>query len=250
MKESRVNRNKKNYSSTVVISKGTSKKLNKKIYRIFIISIIMNLILIGFFIFYLVNFDSKEVKSTVKKIETISPNYVFLGDSITEGYNLDKFYKDMPVVNSGISGNQTTDILNNMKKRVYDYNPSKVFILIGTNDIDNGKTNDLIVDNIKKIVEGIKNNRDKTSIYIESIYPVNSKIEGSSAGSRTNRQIKIINKKLEQYCNNNKLTYIDTFIELEDCKGDLEEDYTKDGLHLNDDGYSIVTKKLKKYLEE
>ena len=40
-----------------------------------------------------------------------SQNYVFLGDSITAGYDLDKFYKDYPVVNSGVGGYTTKDML-------------------------------------------------------------------------------------------------------------------------------------------
>ena len=54
-------------------------------------------------------------------------NYLFLGDSITDFYDLDEYYKDLPVVNSGVSGNTTADILNDMKNRVYNYNPSKYF---------------------------------------------------------------------------------------------------------------------------
>ena len=40
----------------------------------------------------------------------------------------------MPVVNSGVSGDKTNDILDNMEERIYRYNPSKVVILVGTND--------------------------------------------------------------------------------------------------------------------
>ena len=50
-------------------------------------------------------------------MEKVPDNYLFLGDSITDFYDLDKYYKDLPVVNSGISGNTIDDILKDMKKR-------------------------------------------------------------------------------------------------------------------------------------
>ena len=37
--------------------------------------------------------------------------------------------------------------------------------------------------------------------------------------------------------------------ELVDKNGNLKLEYTKEGLHMSDDGYKIITKKLKKYVE-
>ena len=47
--------------------------------------------------------------------------------SITKYYDLDKYFTDMPVVNSGVAGETTDDILSNMKNKVYYYNQSKIF---------------------------------------------------------------------------------------------------------------------------
>ena len=71
-----------------------------------------------------------------KEIDYKSQNYLFLGDSITEFYHLEDYYDEkLYVVNSGISGNSTYNILDDMYNRVYKYNPTKVFLLIGTNDL-------------------------------------------------------------------------------------------------------------------
>lgn len=201
------------------------------------------------------NVKSKEkvvTKTVVEKV--IDDNYLFLGDSITDFYDLDKYYEGLPVVNSGINGNRTTDILNDMKNRVYRYNPSKVFLLIGTNDIIDGKENDEIINNIKKIIELIKKNRSYAEIYLESIYPVNKtdndKISLSMVSSRDNDQITEINKKLKQYCDEKKITYIDLYSKLVDDEGNLKLDYTKEGLHLSDDGYKVVTEEISKYIKK
>lgn len=207
-----------------------------------------------FSIFVFINYEPEVKTKIVKEKEVVvDENIVFLGDSITDFYDLDKYFSDMPVVNSGVDGNKTYDILDNMKERVYDYNPSKVFILIGTNDITHGKSVDEVVDNIKKIIEQIKENRPYSEIYLESIYPVNdtddSKIDHNMVNGRKNDVIKEINSKLKDYSINNNVTYIDVYKELSDDDGNLKLDYTKEGLHLSDKGYEVVTKKLKEYLK-
>ena len=81
---------------------------------------------------------NKELKKevyTLKDTNKNYTNYLFLGDSITDYYDLDKYYEGYKVVNSGISGNQTSDILDDLKKRAYVYNPSTIFLLIGTGNI-------------------------------------------------------------------------------------------------------------------
>ena len=43
-----------------------------------------------------------------------------------------------------------------MKKRAYQYNPSKVFLLIGTNDLDTKHSKEDIVKNVEKIISELK----------------------------------------------------------------------------------------------
>ena len=184
----------------------------------------------------------------------VSPddNFLFLGDSITDFYPLEEYYDNLPVVNSGVSGNKTADILNNIKERVYQYNPTKIFLLIGTNDLDSTDEDivDITFDNIKEIVSEIRENRSKASIYVESIYPVNSTIENNTVNNRTNEKIKSLNKKLSNYCNGENCKYINLYDDLINEEGNLKSDYTEDGLHLNSLGYVVITRELLPYLNE
>ena len=215
-----------------------------------IVIIILVVCFLGFIIFHYTTFNHHKVKvvTKIKEVEKVPDNYLFLGDSITDFYDLDKYYKDLPVVNSGISGNTTDDILKDMKKRVYQYNPSKVFLLIGTNDLDLKHSKEDVIGNIEKILEEIKSNRPKAELYLESIYPVNHDIRRNNAGNRKNSDIKEINEKLEDYCEDNDITYIDMYDLLKDDDDNLKEEYTKDGLHLSDKGYEVVTKEIKQII--
>ena len=176
-------------------------------------------------------------------------NCLFLGDSITKRYDLDKYFPEYFVVNSGIDGNKTVDVLENMNSRVYVYNPSKVFLLIGTNQLEN-EDEDQIYEDIIQIVEEIQKNRQFASIYIESIYPVNHDFKNSPAKNKDNQKIQRINNRLQEYSLHHNVTFIDVYTSLVDQSGNLKKEYTEDGLHLTDEGYSQVTNILRKYVKE
>lgn len=189
-----------------------------------------------------------------KKEETffVDENIVFFGDSITKKYNVEEFFQDKFVINSGISGDKTEDLINRIENDVYKYNPSKVFILIGINDLNHDVDEEKIINNIQKIVNGIKLKRKYAKIYIESIYPINrntlNEKEYEFNENITNDKIKEINKKIENLCKENNIEYIDIFSELVDNDDNLKDIYTIEGLHLNDLGYFKVTSELEKYV--
>lgn len=195
-----------------------------------------------------------KLSSRVERLERYTYNkesIVFLGDSITSRCDLNKYFPNYNVYNSGIAGNMTKDILDNMENRVFVYNPTKVFILIGTNDlVYSGLDNDGIKNNIEEIINKIYEKNSNTKIYLESIYPVNNSLNKEIVETRTNDNIKDLNNKIEKICNNNKCTYINMYDNLTDKNGNMKRIYTVDGLHLNKIGYKVVASKLTKYLNE
>ena len=194
-----------------------------------------------------------KLNSRLERLERYTYNkesIVFLGDSITSRYDLNKYFPNYNVYNSGIAGNMTKDILENMENRIFAYNPTKVFILIGTNDVVySGLDNDGIKNNIEEIINKIYEKNSNTKIYLESIYPVNNSINKEIVETRTNENIKDLNNKIEKICNN-KCTYINMYDNLTDKNGNMKRIYTVDGLHLNKIGYKVITNKLIKYLDE
>lgn len=245
---SRTEKNKRIYNQSSSLQNTNSKKL---FILILIISIIFNINLLSRNSSLESSLENlkDEYENEIDTLKTEYTNYLFLGDSITDFYDLDKYYEGLPVVNSGISGNTTEDILSNMDSRVYNYNPSKVFLLIGTNDLLRDKSVEEITENIEIIVNNIRKNEPQTEVYIESIYPVNYELDKSMVGDRSNEDIKQINENLKKYCQKNDYTYIDTYNLLIDEDGNFSEEYTDDGLHPNDKGYEVITEELKKYLD-
>lgn len=228
------------------------KKKNSKI----IINIyrVLSVILIGALVFCLkVNMDNK--KPVIIRTEITNPNIVMLGDSITDFYDLDKYYgSDELMVNSGINGNKTQDVINDIKDRVYAYNPSEIFLLLGVNDIlYNDASPENVISQIDEIVCDIQDKLPNTKIYIESIYPVNDEWKNNhddrvKTAGEVNITIAETNKLLKDYCSNNDIKYINVYSALVLEDGSLNSEYSDDGLHPNDNGYEVITKILKKYM--
>ena len=179
-------------------------------------------------------------------------NIVFYGDSITEGYNVKEFFEEYNVVNSGISGNKTIDLVNRIEK-LYEYNPSMVIIQIGTNDLRSNIKDEEIIKNIETIIKGIKKNRKQSIIMIESIYPINRDMDSeywkNLEVEYNNEHIIKVNKKIKKLCDKYQIRYIDIYNYILNDKGSLKENYSIEGLHLNDLGYYKVTKVIKKYIK-
>lgn len=191
-----------------------------------------------------------EIKPSKKELMKYE-NIVFFGDSITEYYDLNKYYEQVPVINSGTSGNTTNDLLGTMTEEVYVYNPTKVVLLIGINDMNKTQDDNAILENIKTITKNIKEKRPKAKLYVESIYPVDrDRYTILVQNNVDNNRIRRVNAEIEKMCIENDYVYINMFDELNDETTDkLIYEYSKDGLHLSEEGYKVVTEKLKTVLE-
>ena len=230
--------------------KGENKKirlLKKKVNILRGVLILVSIMCVFLLVIY---FKYPKIKyKTVNKV-VMDENIVFVGDSITYMYDLNKYYDGYNVVNNGIDGEFTWGVLDDLKDRIYKYNPSKVVLLIGTNDIYKNKSVDEISDNVDKIIKGIKTNRTYAEIYLVSLLPVNrtndDKVNLNMVKNRTNEMIMEINNKYQEIAKKYNITYIDLYSKLIDDDGNLKLDYTKEGLHLNDKGYKVITRVIKK----
>lgn len=179
-------------------------------------------------------------------------NIIFFGDSLTARYDLEKFYSNKYIINKGINGNQTEDLLNRIDEDVYEYNPSKVILLIGINDLINEVDAKDVLLNIETIINEIRFNRPSAKIYVESLYPVDEQTINAKKGENQvdvfNKDIKTLNGEIEKMCKSNRVTYINMFDILVDNEGKLKKMYSKDGIHLTNLGYLKVTSVLNKYV--
>lgn len=195
--------------------------------------------------------EKKKQEEKKKEEEKVQSHYLFVGDIFTMDFNASERLSGYHLAVSGETDLTSTDLLDNLRKYVYNYNPSKVIIQVGITDfIRYDKEEDIkISENIKSIIKEIKTNRPYAEIYIMSIYPINDsdndKVQYKLVKNLYNEKIEKVNSEIKDICKNNSVTYIDAHSALLDSdKKMLNIDYTSDGLHLNDEGYKVVSRKI------
>lgn len=188
---------------------------------------------------------AKEARAIVESGK--ETDVVFLGDSITQGYNIEKFYPNKNYVNSGIGGNIAYQVLERLDDNVIILKPKKVILLIGTNDLGLGFSAQTSAKAIDEILSKLHGKLPETQVIVESVYPINDKMLHDF--NRTNENIDKLNVLLKESCAKQKADYLDIFAAIADGDKQLRADLTKDGLHLNNKGYTIVTNFLRSHVQ-
>ena len=169
-----------------------------------------------------------------------------LGNSITEGGNWKSLLNDTTVINRGISGDVTFGVLNRLKE-VTDRKPSKLFMLIGINDLSRNTPDEVIIENIFNIIGKIRSGSPQTIIYVQSILPTNESFKNLNKNFLGKAEhIATINEQLKKYAGIMKYTYVDLYTNFLDADGRMDARYSVDGLHLNPAGYAHWVEILKK----
>ena len=172
---------------------------------------------------------------------------VFMGDSITDGWNLEQYFPGKFYINRGISGQTTPQMLLRFRSDVIDLKPKVVVILAGTNDIA-GNTGTMTLEdtarNLTSVAELAKANNIR--VVLASVLPVNDRVKNKEGvlfmqtRSRPNEKITTMNDWLKKYAADNRLIYLDYYSATVDEKGTLKDGLSYDGLHPNADGYKVM----------
>ena len=163
---------------------------------------------------------------------------VFLGNSITEMGDWKTLTGDSTVINRGIGGDITYGILQRLSL-VTALKPSKIFLLIGINDIGKDIPPAMIVHNIGRIVDRIRQESPNTRIILQTILPVNPYVRGFPQHYDKNDKVIQANVLLRKLAAEKGLPLVDLYAAFSDQQGYLRKELTGDGLHLtpNGDGY-------------
>lgn len=161
---------------------------------------------------------------------------IFLGNSITDIGEWAEIWKNKKVKNRGISGDNTFGVIARLDE-VLSSAPSKIFIMIGINDIARETPDSIIISNYKKILKSIQAQSPSTKIFVQSILPTNDEFTEFKRHQHKTAHIITINNILEKYCVENKITYVDLYSPFLDQDKKLNRQYTNDGLHINGAGY-------------
>jgi lysophospholipase L1-like esterase len=162
---------------------------------------------------------------------------VFTGSSTIRMWgNLGNTFPQENLINTGFGGSKAADLERHLFPLVIKYEPSRVFIYEGDNDIWAGVEVVQILTSLDNIVTRIHLINPEIEIFLIGAKPSPSRWE-----KKANYQI--FNQKLAEYClTKEKVEFVDTWKALTHPDGSPRPElYIQDQLHLNQDGYVIWT---------
>ncbi|MCQ6957839.1 GDSL-type esterase/lipase family protein [Mucilaginibacter aquariorum] len=180
-----------------------------------------------------------------KKQPVTKGGIIFLGNSITEMGNWAKLLNDTTVLNRGIGGDITYGVLKRLDD-IINRQPKKLFILLGINDIGKDIPESVIAYNYFKIIKQVKEKSPATTIYVQSILPLNPTLNNFPQHYDKGEHIPRVNAMLKANAAIMGYTYINLQPLFVDAQNRLDAKYTYEGLHLKPEAYVVWVAYLKK----
>ncbi|MEK6154832.1 GDSL-type esterase/lipase family protein [Flavobacteriaceae bacterium 3-367] len=189
-----------------------------------------------------------EVAEIQKKYDTLwdasKETIVFTGSSSVRLWkDLATIFPEQQIVNSGFGGSQASDLLIHSEKLILRFNPKKVFIYEGDNDISSKKKPKRIIADIQQIIALVKEHNKATQIVLLSAKP-------SIARWHLRRKYRRLNRRIREICERDtNLAFAnvwDIMLNGRKLRTDL---FIADGLHMNAKGYALWQEVITKYIK-
>ena len=163
---------------------------------------------------------------------------IFCGNSITDGGEWQEIFNDINIINRGISGDVIQGVIDRIDE-LARHNPSKLFLLIGINDLARGTPTKLIAEKTKEFIERFLDKSPQTKIFVQSILPVNPVYNKFPTHVNKTDSILVLNKLLSILPSQYPVTFINLNNHFADQNQSMDSSLTNDGLHLKGKGYML-----------
>lgn len=192
--------------------------------------------------------------------DAVKGQIVFTGSSLMEMFPVEEWVRELgpgaPIVyNRGVGGYKTSDLLPILDACVFELEPRKVFINIGTNDLsDDSIPLEKVMSNYDRIITQIEERLPGVIIYMMAYYPVNYDVAAEEMKPclliRTNEKINRANELVEQLAARHGQRFINVNAPLMDEQGRLKAEYTIEGMHIKPEGYRAIFEDVMAYVNE
>lgn len=185
--------------------------------------------------------------SLFESLPVTSDDIIFIGNSITDGGEWYELFNNPHVKNRGISGDTTQGVFDRLDAIVKG-KPAKIFLMIGINNVPQNESADDIAAGIRRIVQKIKQVSPETQVHVQSLLPVTTYYNMFQGHTSQWKRIPEINQKIQKMTEEEQVQYIDLFSHFVDSDGQMQKQYTNDGLHLLGKGYLLWKEIITPYL--
>ena len=175
------------------------------------------------------------------RVEKGSVDLVFIGDSITQGWegagkaSWDKHFAPQNAVNLGIGGDQTQHVLWRLANgNLAGITPKVAVLMIGTNNTGNGQKPAEVAAGIKAILDELKKLSPTTKILLLAVFP---RGETREDAMRLNNDA--VNGLIKPFGDGTQVVFLDIGSKFLAADGSLSREIMPDSLHLSPAAYEI-----------
>jgi lysophospholipase L1-like esterase len=175
-----------------------------------------------------------------------APDVVFFGDSITENWaKADADFFDRRLVNRGIGGQTSSQLLLRFYQDVVTLRPKAVHIIVGTNDVA-GNPGALDAESYKNNLLAMTDlaKAHNIRVILGSVPPAANFPWRQDTPWRERidpvGEIRALNLWLRQLAKDRTLTFVDYYGAMAASDGSMREALTRDGVHPNGSGYELM----------
>lgn len=166
--------------------------------------------------------------------EAFFDDAVIVGDSFVAGIDTYQHLKSSKLV---YDNNWTTGKASNAVDRIAATNAKKVFLEIGLNDLNTGRTGEKVFESYQELVNDIKAKMPNATIYVISTFPVTSGFEARENTGVKNSEVKNLNNLLAGM---GGVTYLDVAASLSNSDGSLQPDLSTSGYNIKNTYYAFI----------
>ncbi|HEY9635978.1 MAG TPA: GDSL-type esterase/lipase family protein [Coleofasciculaceae cyanobacterium] len=156
---------------------------------------------------------------------------IIVGDSLSMWFPSGRLPSSQLWLNQGISGENTGQILKRLPA-FSQTRPDTIYVMAGVNDLRQGATDQVILDNIRQIVRRLYLNHPQTQVILQSILP-------TRVTAISNERIRNLNQQIAVIAQQEGAGYLNLHSLFADGQGQLGQDLTTDGIHLTARGYQV-----------
>lgn len=190
-------------------------------------------------------------KSFNERVKKGNVDLVFIGDSITQGWEgrgksvWAKYYGKRNAVNLGISGDRTQHVIWRLQNgNLEGISPKLAVIMIGTN---NARANapKQVAAGVKDIVEELQKRSPKTKILLLGIFP-----RGADEKNPLRKKNAAVNGMIKKFADDKNVVYLDIGKNFLEKDGTLTKEIMYDLLHLTTKGYNIWAESIEPQVKQ
>jgi lysophospholipase L1-like esterase len=156
---------------------------------------------------------------------------ILVGDSLSLWFPSQWLPYGQLWLNQGISGENSGQILKRLSAFAKT-RPDTLYVMAGTNDLRQGVSDRVILDNIRQIVRRLRSNHPEAQVVVQSILP-------TRLSAIPNQRIYNLNQQIAAIAQQEGTGFLNLYSLFADEQGQLQQDLTTDGIHLTRRGYQV-----------